>query len=303
MTTTSDRPGDPNAHAPLASASASSAEQTNPLLPRASVPIVLAGQAALVTGANSGIGRAIAIALGKAGADVIVNYVVDPQSAEAVAEEIRQHGRRAIAIRADVSREDEVEAMFAQAVAVLDTLHIVVCNAGLQRDAPFSEMSLEQWNTVIGVNLTGQFLCARSAVREFVRRGVDSRVSVAAGKLIHMSSVHQMIPWAGHANYAASKGGVDLLMKSIAQEVAPMRIRVNAIAPGAVRTPINTVAWSTPEAYAALMKLVPYKRIGEPEDIAQAAVWLASDASDYLTGSVMFVDGGMTLFPGFSSGG
>jgi glucose 1-dehydrogenase len=256
-----------------------------------------------VTGANSGIGRAVALALGEAGADVVVNYVTDPEAAEAVADSIRQHGRRALAIRADVSREDEVDAMFAQAVAALGTLHIVVCNAGLQRDAAFAQMTLQQWNTVIGVNLTGQFLCARAAVREFMRRGVDETVSVAAGKIIHMSSVHQMIPWAGHANYAASKGGVDLLMKSLAQEVAPLRIRVNAIAPGAIRTPINTSAWQTPEAYAALMTLVPYKRIGEPQDIARAAVWLASDASDYVTGTALFVDGGMTLFPGFSSGG
>ena len=187
---------------------------------------MLPGQPALVTGANSGIGRAVAIALGKAGADVVVNYVTDPQAAEAVAAEIRGFGRRAIALRADISREDEVETMFAEATRAFGTLHVVVCNAGLQRDAPFHQMSIDQWNTVIGVNLTGQFLCARSAVREFVRRGIDEAVSTAAGKIIHMSSVHEMIPWAGHANYAASKGGVMMLMKSLAQEVAPLRIRV-----------------------------------------------------------------------------
>jgi glucose 1-dehydrogenase len=277
--------------------------QASPPAPKLTIPVVLSGQTALVTGANSGIGRSVAIALGEAGADVVVNYVTDPEAAEAVAENIRRHGRRAMAIQADVSREDEVEAMFAQAVAELGTLHIVVCNAGLQRDAPFSQMTLQQWNTVIGVNLSGQFLCARAAVREFMRRGVDEKVSVSAGKIIHMSSVHQMIPWAGHANYAASKGGVEMLMKSLAQEVAPLHIRVNAIAPGAIRTPINTAAWQTPEAYARLMTLVPYQRIGEPEDIGRAAVWLASDASDYVTGTSMFVDGGMTLFPGFASGG
>ena len=277
--------------------------KASPPLPQPSMPVVLSGQTALVTGANSGIGRAVALALGQAGADVAVNYVVDPEAAEAVAAEIRQGGRRAIAIKADVSREEEVEALFAQAVREFGTLHIAVCNAGLQRDAPFTEMTLEQWNKVIGVNLTGQFLCARAAVREFVRRGVDEKVSVAAGKIIHISSVHQIIPWAGHANYAASKGGIEMLMKTLAQEVAPLRIRVNAIAPGAIRTPINTAAWQTPEAYANLMKLVPYKRIGEPEDIGRAAVWLASDASDYVTGTSLFVDGGMTLFPGFASGG
>jgi glucose 1-dehydrogenase len=263
----------------------------------------LQGQPALVTGANSGIGRAVALALGRAGADVVVNYVANPDAAEAVVDAIRGFGRRALAIRADVSREDDVEAMFDEAVKAFGTLHIVVCNAGLQRDAPFHQMTLDQWNTVIGINLTGQFLCARAAVREFARRGIDEGISTAAGKIIHMSSVHDMIPWAGHANYAASKGGVAMLMKSLAQEVAPLRIRVNAIAPGAIRTPINTSAWNTPEAYAELMKLVPYKRIGEPEDIGQAAVWLASDASDYVTGTSLFVDGGMTLFPGFASGG
>ncbi len=264
---------------------------------------VLRGQPALVTGANSGIGQAVALGLAQAGADVVVNYVSHPEAAEAVAHQIELLGRKALAIKADVSREDEVQAMFATACQHFGTLHITVSNAGLQQDAPFTEMTLEQWNKVIGINLTGQFLCTREAAREYRRRGVDRDVSVAAGKIICMSSVHQEIPWAGHVNYAASKGGIMMMMKSIAQELAPLRIRVNSIGPGAIRTPINTAAWSTPEAYAALMKLVPYERIGEPEDIAQAAVWLASDAADYITGVTLFVDGGMTLYPGFATGG
>ena len=271
--------------------------------PEPPYPCVLEGQPALVTGANSGIGKAVAIGLAKAGADVAVNYVVDPGEADAVAQEITALGRRAITVKADVSKEDEVEAMFAQAVKAFGTLHIVVSNAGLQRDSPFESMTLAQWNTVIGVNLTGQFLCLRGAVREFMRRGLDENVSAAAGKCLCMSSVHQEIPWAGHANYAASKGGIMMLMRSLAQEVAPRRIRVNSIAPGAIRTPINTAAWDTPKAYADLMTLVPYKRIGEPDDIARAAVWLASDAADYVTGATLFVDGGMTLYPGFATGG
>jgi glucose 1-dehydrogenase len=256
-----------------------------------------------VTGANSGIGKAVALGLAAAGADVVINYVTDPAAAEEVAHAIEAMGRRALTIKADVSREDEITAMFAKAVDHFGTLHIVVSNAGLQRDAPFDQMTLEQWNTVIGVNLTGQFLCAREAARIFKSRGVVEDVSLAAGKIVCMSSVHQEIPWAGHANYAASKGGVMLLMKSIAQELAPYRIRVNSIAPGAIRTPINTAAWETPEAYRDLMTLVPYKRIGMPDDIAQAAVWLASDAADYVTGATLFVDGGMTLYPGFATGG
>ena len=272
-------------------------------VPNLPYPTVLSGQPALVTGATSGIGKAVALGLAAAGADVVVNYVSSPDTAEEVAHEIEAMGRRALAIKADVSREDEVVAMFAKAIDHLGTLHIVCSNAGLQRDSPFDQMTLEQWNTVIGVNLTGQFLCTREATREFKRRGLVESVSVAVGKIICMSSVHQEIPWAGHANYAASKGGVMLLMKSIAQELAPYRIRVNSIAPGAIRTPINTAAWNTPEAYKDLMTLIPYKRIGEPEDIARAAVWLASDAADYVTGATLFVDGGMTLYPGFATGG
>ena len=263
----------------------------------------LAGQKALVTGANSGIGRAVAIALAEAGAAVVVNYVAGENEAHEVTDLIAAMGGRAMALRADVSDEAQVAEMFEEACATLGTLDIVVANAGLQRDAAFDEMTLTQWKTVIDVNLTGQFLCAREAVREFLRRGPRPEVSRALGKIICMSSVHEIIPWAGHANYAASKGGVMMLMKSIAQELAPCGIRVNGIAPGATRTPINTEAWSTPEAYAALMRLVPYKRIGEPDDIARAAVWLASDDSDYVNGVTLFVDGGMTLYPEFASGG
>lgn len=264
---------------------------------------VLVGQKALVTGANSGIGRAVAVALGGAGADVVVNYVADRASAEDVVREIEALGGSAIAINADVSQEADVEAMFEEMCAEFGTIDILVNNAGLQRDADFHEMSLEQWNTVIGVNLTGQFLCAREATREFLRRGVKPDVSCAAGKIISMSSVHELIPWAGHTNYAASKGGVMMLTRSMAQELAPHRIRVNSICPGAIRTPINTDAWETQEAYDDLMTLIPYKRIGEPEDIARAAVWLASDDADYANGVSLFIDGGMTLYPGFATGG
>lgn len=263
----------------------------------------LAGQKAMVTGANSGIGRAVAISLGRAGADVVVNYVRDADAAEEVVVAIREAGTAAYAHQADISREDEVQSMFCGMFETFGTIDILVNNAGLQQDAPFTEMTLQQWNTVIGVNLTGQFLCAREAVREFMRRGVVPEKSCAAGKIICMSSVHEVIPWADHVNYAASKGGVMLMMKSLAQEVAPFRIRVNSVCPGATRTSINTEAWSTPGAYAALMKLVPYKRIGEPEDIGRAVVWLASDEADYINGISLFVDGGMTLYPGFYEGG
>jgi glucose 1-dehydrogenase len=277
------------------------------LTPTCDVRKVLKGQKALVTGANSGIGKAVAIALCQAGADVVINYRAGDEQAQAVVEEATHCGcgsnGRAIIHKADVSKEEEVHGMFERMFQEFGTIDILVPNAGLQQDAPIENMTLAQWNTVIGVNLTGQFLCCREAIREFKRRGVKKDVSVAAGKILCMSSVHEVIPWAGHINYAASKGGVMLMMKSIAQEVAPYRIRVNSIGPGAIRTPINKAAWETPEAYRELLKLIPYKRIGEPEDIARAAVWLVSDEADYITGTTLFVDGGMTLYPGFEAGG
>lgn len=263
----------------------------------------LRNQKALVTGASSGIGEACALALGAAGAAVGVNYRSHPEEAARVVASIRDGGGEAIALHADVSKEEQVQAMFAEMRSTFGTIDILVDNAGMQRDAAFHDMTLEEWSSVIGVNLTGQFLCAREAVREFIRRGVVPEVSRAAGKIICMSSVHEVIPWAGHVNYAASKGGIMQLMKSMAQELAPQKIRVNSIAPGAIKTAINRNAWETPEAEAKLLKLIPYRRVGVPEDIAQAVVWLASDASDYVTGTTLFVDGGMTLYPGFASGG
>ncbi|MEO8313629.1 MAG: SDR family oxidoreductase [Pseudomonadota bacterium] len=274
-----------------------------PVMPRVPPQPLLQGQIALVTGASSGIGRAIAIAMGQAGADVVVNYVAGAEKAEEVCEEIRGFGVQAAAIRADVSDEQQVKAMFARVFEVFGTVDVLVNNAGLQSDAVFEDLTLEQWNKVIGVNLTGQFLCSREAVREFKRRGVKEEVSCSAGKILCISSVHEVIPWAGHVNYAASKGGVMLMMKSLAQEVAPYRIRVNSICPGAIRTPINMEAWGTREAYQDLLRLIPYKRIGEPEEIGRAAVWMASDYADYVHGISLFVDGGMTLYPGFETGG
>ncbi|MET8679800.1 SDR family oxidoreductase [Streptomyces sp. NPDC004647] len=264
---------------------------------------MLQGQKALVTGANSGIGKATAIGLGRAGADVVVNYIADRAAAEKVVKEIERSGVRAYAHEADVSQEDQVTGMIATMVEEFGTIDILVANAGLQRDAPVTEMSLDYWRKVLDVNLTGQFLCAREAVKEFLRRGVVPEVSRAAGKIICVSSVHQIIPWAGHVNYASSKGGVQMMMATLAQELAPKRIRVNAVAPGAIRTPINRSAWETQSAEADLKKLIPYGRVGDPEDIASAVVVMASDLLDYVVGTTLYVDGGMTLFPGFETGG
>lgn len=264
----------------------------------------LQDQVAVITGSSSGIGAGVAKAMAKEGAIVVVNYptLSTKEMAEKVVAEIAENGGKAISYRCDVSNETEVKQMFADVIVRFGTVDILVNNAGLQKDAKFTDMTLEQWNFVLNVNLTGQFLCAREAIREFLRRGVNGK-SRSAGKIICMSSVHEVIPWAGHANYAASKGGVNLMMKTIAQEFAPERIRINSIAPGAIQTPINRDAWDTAEHLQNLLKLIPQKRIGSVEDIGNAAVWLASDEADYVNGTTLFVDGGMTLYPGFEDNG
>ena len=263
----------------------------------------LKGQSALVTGANSGIGLAVAVALAADGANVVINYVSRPEDAEAVVKQIEDNGGTAIAIKADVSNETEVQSMFAQMFERFGTIDILVNNAGIQKDAAFDKMSLHDWQLVINVNLTGQFLCSREAVKEFLKRGIVPERSCAKGKIICMSSVHQVIPWSGHVNYAASKGGINMMMQSMAQELAPEKIRVNSIGPGAIQTNINKAAWETKESLDKLLTLIPYGRIGVPEDIGKVAVWLASDESDYLTGTTIFADGGMLLYPGFSENG
>ena len=266
-------------------------------------PYLLKGQKALITGGSSGIGEAIARHLAGAGASVAVNYHSHSENAEKIVDDIKSSQGEATAIQADVSKEDEVKAMFSQTLDHFGTIDILVNNAGLQKDASFVDMSIDQWNAVIGVNLTGQFLCAREAAQEFLRRGVRPDISSAAGKIICISSVHEIIPWQGRINYAASKGGINIMMQTIAQELASQKVRVNSIAPGAIKTPINKSAWETPEAEAQLLQLIPAGRVGEVEGVAKAAVWLASDDSDYVNGTTLYVDGGMTLYPGFSTGG
>lgn len=265
----------------------------------------LQNQIAIITGASSGIGAGCAKELAKAGATVVINYPVPgaKEMADEVVADIAANGGSALSYQCDVSKEDEVVKMFSNIIEQCGTVDILVNNAGLQRDAKFTEMTLEQWNFVIGVNLTGQFLCAREAIKEFLRRGVDETKSKAAGKIICMSSVHEVIPWAGHANYAASKGGIMLMMKTIAQEYAPKKIRINSIAPGAIATPINHDAWDTAAHLQNLLRLIPEKRIGQVDDIGKAAVFLASDDADYINGTTLFVDGGMTLYPGFEDNG
>lgn len=263
----------------------------------------LEGQVALITGASSGIGAGVAKAMAKEGAKVIINYSSSEEKAKNVLSEVEQEGGEGLIVHADVSKEKDVLHMFKAAMDAFGTIDILVNNAGLQKDSVFHEMSLAEWNHVIDVNLTGQFLCAREAIKVFLKRGVVKARSKSAGKIICMSSVHEVIPWAGHVNYAASKGGVMMLMKSLAQEYAPQKIRVNGIGPGAIRTPINHASWQNPSAYDNLLKLIPAKRIGEVEDVGAAAVWLASDDAEYVNGITLFVDGGMLLYPGFEDNG
>lgn len=264
---------------------------------------VLKDQVALITGASSGIGKEIAQAMAAAGARVIANYHSDEEGANETLDLIRESGGHAIAIRADVSREDQVLEMFRAGIDQFGTIDILVSNAGLQKDSGFLQMSLADWQKVLDVNLTGGFLCAREAAKEFCRRGVVPERSKAAGKIIFISSVHDSIPWAGHANYASAKGGLMMLMKSLAQELAPYKIRVNSISPGAIKTDINRSVWEDPEGEAKMCKLIPYGRIGETSDVAPVAVWLACDEADYITGTTIYVDGGMLLYPGFGTGG
>lgn len=263
----------------------------------------LQGKVAVVTGSSSGIGEGIALAMGRAGAKVVINYRSNEQSARELESQLEEAGCQALVVQADVSNPEEVDRLFKTAIATFGTVDILVNNAGIQRDASFLEMSLEEWNKVINTNLTGHFLCAQAAAREFVKRKVPPGDRKAAGHIIFISSVHDIIPWAGHVNYATAKGGVQMLMKTLAQELAPNKIRVNGISPGAIKTEINRSVWEKEEGLKGMLSLIPYGRIGEPEDIAKVAVWLATDEADYITGTTIYVDGGMTLYPAFSDNG
>lgn len=267
--------------------------------------VSLQNQVAVITGASSGIGTGIAKSMAEAGATVIVNHSSEKslENAKSILKEITDVGGKGITYQCDVSKEDEVVKMFKDVIEEFGTVDILVNNAGIQKDAKFTEMTLDDWNAVIGVNLTGQFLCSREAIKEFLRRGIDTSRSLACGKIIHISSVHEIIPWAGHANYAASKGAIKMLMQTLAQEYGADKIRVNSIGPGAIQTPINKQAWETKDALNALLELIPYNRIGQPKDIGNLAAFLASDLADYISGASIFVDGGMTSLESFSEGG
>ena len=261
-------------------------------------PVVrrLEAKRALVTGASSGIGRAIALQFAQEGASVAVNYLSNPQAAEAVVEEIRAFGQTGIAIKADVSNAHEVEAMFARAVPELGGLDILVNNAGMETHHPFLEMPLEAWRKVIDVNLTGAFLCAQQAARAMVDSGFG-------GSIVNITSVHQIVPWGGYAHYCAAKAGLDMMSKTLALELATQKVRVNSVAPGAIATPINENVWGNPEGLKDLLRKIPSDRIGQPEEVATVVAFLCSDEASYVTGATLYVDGGLTLYPDFRHGG
>jgi glucose 1-dehydrogenase len=260
----------------------------------------LENQAAIVTGASSGIGQAIAIELGAAGANVLINYHSDEEGAHKTKKEIEKAEGKCLIMQGDIGNPKEVDHIFAELKKNFGKLHLLVSNAGIQKDKPFTEMSLEEWDKVIQTNLSGAFLSSQAAAKAFLAQGMDEEISKAAGKIIFISSVHDIIPWAGRVNYTSSKGGLKMMMESVAQELAPHKIRVNSVSPGAIKTSINENEWKDGKGKKKMLAQIPYGRIGDPEDIARTVRWLASDEADYITGTTLYVDGGMTLYPSFA---
>ncbi len=253
---------------------------------------LLDGRRGLVTGADSGIGQGIAFELASHGAAVAINYVAEATVATAMVQRIREGGGRAIAVQMDVARERDVQRAFAEARDAFGGLDLLVNNAGIERRFPLVEMPLEWWQRVLDVNLTGAFLCSREAARIMLDAG-------ARGAIVNITSVHEQIPWEGFAHYCASKGGEKLFAQTIARELAPHGIRVVNVAPGAIDTPINADVLADPEQRKAVEDEIPLGRWGDVSDVAQAVAWVASDQAEYVVGSTLFVDGGMTLYPRF----
>jgi glucose 1-dehydrogenase len=253
----------------------------------------LAGRRALVTGAAKGIGRATAVRLAADGADVIVNYSRSSGPARELVEQLEQDGVRALAVKADVSAEEEVIGMFERARSELGgPIDLLVNNAGIEKPFSLTEMPLDEWRRVLDINLTGAFLCARETARALM---AEKR----PGVIVNVSSVHEVIPWPGFSHYCASKGGLKLFGQTIARELAPHGIRAVMVAPGAILTPINTDLIENPEKRKQVEEEIPWGRMGRPEEIAAAIAWLAGPEAEYVTGTTVFVDGGMTLYPGF----
>lgn len=265
--------------------------------------IDLSGQVALVTGATGGIGRAIVGCLARSGATVIVNYRSQREKAEEMVAVIERDGGTATALYADVSKEHEVEQMFAAAREAHGRVHCVVANAGIEIESPVVDTSFEDWNRMISVDLTGAFLCLREGLRGFHEWSQSDLPPRLRGTLIAITSVHDRIPFGDRGAYCASKAGLAMLMKTIALEEGARRIRAICVAPGAIATAINQEAWEDPAKLDRLKQVIPHDRIGEAEEIGSTVAWLASDDAGYITGTTLVVDGGMTCYPSFLDNG
>lgn len=258
--------------------------------------IKLTGKRALVTGANSGIGEVIALALADAGAKVAINYVINPEAAEALAAKVRDKSGDALTLDADIGNPDEVARMFEDVDSAWGGLDVLVNNAGIDGPRAYGwESDPAAWRRVIEINLFGAFHCSREALRRMVPQ--------KSGVILNLTSVHEVIPWSGYSAYTAAKAGVSMLTRTLAQEAARHAVRVLAIAPGAIQTPINRAVWSDPQGLSDLLGKIPMGRLGQREEIAQMAGFLVSDAASYVTGTTVFVDGGMTNYPDFAHGG
>jgi NAD(P)-dependent dehydrogenase (short-subunit alcohol dehydrogenase family) len=250
----------------------------------------------LVTGGNSGLGAAMAKAFADEGARVAINYLVDPDATDALVKQFTTAGGQALGLMADISDAQAVEAMFGKIDEAWGGIDILINNAGIDGKAGLGwEIAVDDWMKIIDVNLKGAFLCAHQALKRMVAQ--------RSGVVLNTSSVHEVIAWTSHSAYTASKAGMAMMARSLAQEAAPYGVRVLCIAPGAIRTPINENVWSDPQGYKDLLTKIPLGRIGEPEDIARMAVVLASDIAGYMTATTVFVDGGMTDYPSFAHGG
>lgn len=258
--------------------------------------ISLDGKRALVTGGNSGIGQAISRELAAAGAKVAINYVSHPEVAEHMVNGFQAKGSEALCVEADISDPGAVEQMFGKLDEAWGGIDILINNAGIDgAEAHGWEMSVEDFQKVIHINLLGNYYCARQALRRMVAQ--------KSGVVLSTSSVHEMIAWTGHSAYTASKAGIGMLTKTLAQEAAPSGVRVLSLAPGAVKTPINESVWGNEAGMKDLLEKIPLKRIGTPDEIAKMAVVLVSDVASYVTGRTIYVDGGMTDYPDFAHGG
>ncbi|QTL50339.1 MULTISPECIES: glucose 1-dehydrogenase [Priestia] len=255
----------------------------------------LEGKVVVITGSSTGLGKSMAVRFATEKAKVVVNYRSKEDEANSVLEEIKKVGGEAIAVKGDVTVESDVINLVQSAIKEFGKLDIMINNAGLENPVSSHEMSLSDWNKVIDTNLTGAFLGSREAIKYFVENDVK-------GTVINMSSVHEKIPWPLFVHYAASKGGMKLMTETLALEYAPKGIRVNNIGPGAINTPINAEKFADPEQRADVESMIPMGYIGEPEEIAAVAAWLASSEASYVTGITLFADGGMTQYPSFQAG-